>query len=55
MAGVAPIVRGAPQDPGPVKISSTQLTALNLLLLQQPPPRHEVDLQPNPIRVLEQH
>jgi hypothetical protein len=30
MADEAPIVRGAPQEPGPVKISSTQLLALTL-------------------------
>ncbi len=31
MAGEAPIVHGASQVPGPVKISSTQLLALTLL------------------------
>ena len=31
MAGVAPIVRGAPQDPGTVKISSTLTLALTLI------------------------
>ena len=51
MADEALVVRGALQDPGPVKISSTQLLALSLALTLSLKKRHQVRVRPVSIRV----